>query len=120
MNRKQIVGRWGEEVAGEFLLGKGFSFLERNVHTPYGELDLVMIDKDVVVFVEVKTRTSTSFGTPEISIHAKKSDHILHSALAYMQIHTELQMNWRVDVVAVEGKPGDPEPAILWFENALQ
>ncbi|WP_276661388.1 YraN family protein, partial [Syntrophomonas wolfei] len=63
MNRE--LGLWGEELAAQYLGKKGYKILERNFYTRYGELDLVCEKDDNIVFVEVKTRRSTRFGSPE-------------------------------------------------------
>lgn len=119
MSRKQQVGRWGEQLAEEFLLERGCRLVERNARTPYGEIDRVMRMAEVTVFVEVKMRTSRTFGLPEEAITAKKRAHMLQAAQAYLQSHPELDGDWRVDVIAIEARPGESDPQIVWFENAL-
>ncbi len=113
------MGRWGEQLAEQYLLERGCELVERNARTPYGEIDRIVRQDGVVVFVEVKTRTSASFGLPEASITARKREHLLQSAEAYLQAHPELDGDWRVDVVAIEGRPGQHNPQIVWFENAV-
>ena len=78
-NYRQELGRWGENLAADYLLERGYSILERNVHTSYGEIDLVACQEfsqtgsgegltatpeSVIVFVEVKTRSSSAFAHP--------------------------------------------------------
>jgi putative endonuclease len=119
MARKQAVGRWGERLAEEYLIQRGYSFIERNVRTPYGEIDLVMqADSDVLVFVEVKTRKTATFGKPEESITAQKRTHMVQSAESYLLQHPVFCGDWRVDVIAIY-QPGSEAPEIRWFENAL-
>jgi putative endonuclease len=119
MARKQMIGKWGERMAEEYLTSAGLLFIERNVRTPYGEIDLVMqTEGDVLVFIEVKTRKTQSFGKPEESITAKKKTHMLQSAEAYLLQHPEIHGDWRVDVIAIY-QPGSSDPEITWFENAL-
>ncbi len=119
MNHKQGVGRWGERQAEEFLIRQGYCLLERNARTTYGELDLVMQREDVVVFVEVKTRTSGSFALPEDAVNHRKQQHLLQSAEAYMQAHPDLPSNWRIDVVAITRQQAGRPPEFAWFENAV-
>jgi putative endonuclease len=119
MARRQTIGRWGEEVAAQFLQEKGYEILQRNVYTPYGELDIVARCGEIIVFVEVKTRTSSSFGLPEISVGPRKVRHLLDSALAFMQQYMGCEDAWRVDVIAIEGRPGGPISHIEVFENAV-
>lgn len=116
---KQRIGRWGEETAVQFLINKGLRLIARNVRTPYGEIDLVMMDDSGLIFVEVKTRTNDRFGFPEEAITYRKREHLIQSADAYLQVHPELPDSWRIDVIAIRGKPSQPEPEIEWFQNAV-
>jgi putative endonuclease len=119
MARRQTIGRWGESVAAQFLQARGYEILQRNLRTAYGELDIIARCAGTIVFVEVKTRTSSSFGLPEISVGTRKIQHLLDSANAFMQAYTGPEVEWRVDVIAVEGHPGGPDPHIEVFENAV-
>ncbi len=118
---RQQVGRWGEDVALEALSQKGLRLVGRNVRTPYGEIDLILQDGDEVVFVEVKARTTGSFGLPETAVNGRKQGRMVRSALHWLQNHPEWAGGWRVDVVAVCGKPGMAAAAeVTWFPNAVQ
>ena len=118
-NYRQRIGAWGERLAEKYLLDRGFELIERNYRTRYGEVDLVMRQADLLVFVEVKTRSNDTFGFPEDSVTPLKQEHLLLAAEQYLDDHPELPENWRVDVVAILGKPGATPPEIVWFENAL-
>ena len=118
---RQQVGRWGEDVALEALSQKGLRLVGRNVRTPYGEIDLILQDGDEMVFVEVKARTTGSFGLPETAVNGRKQGRMVRSALHWLQNHPEWAGGWRVDVVAVCGKPGMAAAAeVTWFPNAVQ
>lgn len=117
--RKAIVGRWGEQVAERFLQTHGYNILARNARTPYGELDLVAQSGEEIVFVEVKTRTSMAFGLPEEAVTPQKRAHILDAAQYFLQMNFERECDWRVDVIAIQGSPGEANPQIEWFENAI-
>jgi putative endonuclease len=119
MARNQRIGKWGEDLAENFLIAKGLLVIDRNVFTPYGELDIVARQDDTIVFVEVKARTSMSFGFPETALNARKKAHLVDAASYYMQQHLDLEGDWRVDVIAIRGNPSNPTPEIEWFENAL-
>ncbi|MCK4741179.1 MAG: YraN family protein, partial [Anaerolineales bacterium] len=67
MTRRKRLGEWGEAEARRYLETMGYVFVDRNYRAQEGEIDLVMQDGDIVVFVEVKTRTSNKFGAPEES-----------------------------------------------------
>lgn len=116
---KQSIGRWGEEVAVRFLEGKGLKLVERNVRTAYGEIDLIMMDGADLLFIEVKARTTATYGLPEDAITARKREHLIHSAEAYLQLHTDMPDSWRIDVIAIRGKPAIADPEIEWFQNAV-
>jgi len=115
---KQKLGYWGEAQAEEFLIQNGYDILGKNVRTPYGEIDIVAWKNWVTVFVEVKTRKSTTFGMPETSITPKKRDSILKSASAYLQENPEYDGDWRVDVIAIQ-RFDSGQPQIVHFENAI-
>jgi putative endonuclease len=117
-NRQQRIGRWGEQIAAEYLAKKGYRMLATNVRTPYGEIDLLCQREGQLVFVEVKTRTSQAFGYPEDSITPRKQAHMLSAAEHYLQEH-EIDDDWQFDVIAVEGSPGGKPPHITHFENVL-
>jgi putative endonuclease len=117
---RQSFGRWGETLAANYLSKKGYLILDRNVRTPYGEIDLVTVDGKVTVFVEVKTRRSSKYGFPEDAIDPLKIEHIINSARAYLQSHPEVRGDWRIDVIAIIGKVNDPPEEIEHFENAIK
>lgn len=113
----QALGRWGEQKAAAFLEKHGYRIIERNFRTPYGEIDIIAQRDSVYVFVEVKTRRSTSFGLPEEAITQRKRTHILASAQAYLQKKADLNSDWRIDVIAVQTEANQPK--ITHFENAI-
>lgn len=117
--RNQIIGQWGEEVAAQYLEKQGCQVLDRNVRTPYGELDIIIRQGEQLVFVEVKTRRGTSFGMPEAAVDRRKQEHLLASAQHYLQSRHALVSDWRVDVVAIIGEPAAGVDQIIWFENAV-
>jgi len=133
-NARQKLAGWGETYAAEYLKERGFEVIGRNARTPYGEIDLVAIgagqpgqktgDKigsgRVILFVEVKTRSSTAYGYPEQAITRRKREHMRAAALAYLQVHPELEGDWRIDVMAIY-RPDPQQPAVVdYFENAVQ
>jgi putative endonuclease len=129
---RQAFGRWGESLAAEYLAGQGYTILERNARTPYGEIDLVARQVEefsaaegdqsrayATIFVEVKTRSSRSFGLPEEAVTSRKQAHMLAAAQAYLQQHPELEGSWRIDVIAIQRYHASEPPTILHFENAV-
>lgn len=118
MRARKDLGRWGESLAAEYLIQRGYNILDRNVRTPYGEVDLIAQNSEGVVFVEVKTRASDSLGPPEISITPRKQEHMLSAAQAYLQAHPHLEGTWRVDVIAIQRLPNQ-QSEIVHFENVF-
>ena len=97
------TGRRGEEAARSVLKKRGYKIVETNARVRHGEIDVVAKKKDCHVFVEVRTRTSREFGTPEESITKRKRDKLVTCALDYVATHRELHDRaWRIDVVAIE------------------
>lgn len=124
-SRKEL-GRWGESFAAEYLRDLGYEIISRNVRTPYGEIDIIAQQTSnttkheiMTVFVEVKTRTSKSYGYPEEAITPRKQINLVSAAQHYLQEHSEFDMHWRIDVIAIERYP-NKSPSIKHFENALQ
>lgn len=119
MKSNKSLGSWGEAIAAEYLNTRGHVILERNYRTQYGEIDLITMDENTVVFVEVKTRTSQKFGHPEEAISNLKKAHLLASAQAYLQANFDLDRDWRIDVIAIEQLEKKGSPVITHFENII-
>jgi putative endonuclease len=115
---RQAVGHWGEDTAAGYLEANGYIILARNVHTPHGEIDIVASKYRMLVFVEVKTRSSHSFAFPEASVTPRKQAHMLSAAETYLDQHPESGDTWQFDVIAIEGKPGG-KAQIEHFENVI-
>lgn len=95
-------GRVGEDRAASFLEQAGYHIVRRNVRLPGGEIDLVCRDRDVIVFVEVKLRTSAHFGTAVSAVNAAKRRTLRRLAADFVQIVAP-NARYRFDVVAVDG-----------------
>jgi len=117
--KRRDTGIHGERLARDFLSKKGYRIVDTNFRCPQGEIDIIARDKDCLVFVEVRTKKSLSFGTPEESITPAKMERLRATANHYLQTHDDLPPLWRIDVVAVEldqkGKPS----RIELIENAV-
>jgi putative endonuclease len=117
-NAKQVLGREGERVAEQFLKKKGFKLVERNYRCAAGELDLIVLDKRVVVFVEVKTRTGHGFGSPLEAVAYHKQQKMIQAAQYFLSEKGLHQRDARFDVVGVSW-PGR-EPVVEHIENAFE
>ncbi len=118
MKRKE-VGALGERIAVEYLRKKGYHIRETNFRRQEGEIDIIAQDRDYLVFVEVRTRTSSEFGTPEESVTKAKKEKLVSLALAYLQTHSNLPPSWRIDVVAIELDQSSKVSRIELIKNAL-
>lgn len=105
-SHNQQVGRWGEKLAADYLTTRGYCILHQNYRTSYGELDIVALHDDQIVFVEVKTRTNSNSGYPEDALTPRKVDHLMNAAGAYLEANPDSPQEWKVEVVAIIGKPG--------------
>lgn len=95
------IGTGGEERAAKFLSRQGYRILERNYRTPFGEIDLIALDRDELVFVEVKTRTNDVFGSPELAVNPRKQGRMIRAALGYIKSKKLHQVPCRFDVIAI-------------------
>jgi putative endonuclease len=110
-------GARGERAAEKFLISKSFRLIERNYRYGRGEIDLIFDDHGIIVFVEVKARSSDVYGEPEDSITPRKRKQIRKVAEAYLWEKNITDTECRFDVVAIKWD-GDKE-IINYFENAF-
>lgn len=99
-SRKKL-GDWGEALAAEHLRGKGYEIVERNWRCQQGEIDIVAWAGLQLVFVEVKTRSSTRMGDPEEALTQQKARRLKELATIYVA-EMGRDADWRIDLVAVE------------------
>ena len=114
---RKLLGRIGEDSASRYLTQQGYRILERNFRITAGEIDLIALDRDTIVFVEVKTRTSDAYGAPELAVDARKQARMTKAALAYLKARKLHQMACRFDVVAITRMP---EERIDLIRNAFE
>jgi putative endonuclease len=119
MSRKD-TGALGEKLAGEFLKKKGCRILQTNYRCPRGEIDIIALDRDCLVFIEVRTKICLEYGTPEESITANKMKHLKNAAQYYRQSHERLPPSWRIDVIAIELDASSRCKRLDLIENALE
>jgi len=119
MNRQE-VGKLGEKAARKFLKKQGYRIREVGFRCPHGEIDIIAQRKDCLVFVEVRTKSSLDFGTPEESITQAKKKKLVTLALTYANTHQNLPSLWRIDVVAIELDDKGKTRRIELIENAVE
>ncbi len=117
MSSHLSFGRRGEDLAASYLAKKGLLLVERNVRTPYGEIDLILLDGEVVVFTEVKTRSASTFGGPRSAVNSKKRRRISMAAQSFL-----IRKGWqdraaRFDIVGIV--MADSEPCIDHLADAF-
>jgi len=96
------LGKWGEQVAADYLLEQGYAILARNWKSPYGELDLIARRLDTLSFVEVKTRSGRNYGWPEEAITAQKQEHLINCVQTYLDEQpVDPNVDWQIDVIAI-------------------
>ena len=104
-DQRQVFGRASERLAEGLLRAKGYRILDRNVRTSLGELDLVAEDRGVVVFVEVKGRTTKAFGGALLAVNHRKRAKLAKLAEQYLARRHWSDRLCRFDVVLVHGRP---------------
>lgn len=117
--KRRETGALGERIACEFLGKNGYDILEKNYRCPDGEIDIIAKQKDTLVFIEVRTRKSRLFGSPEESITQVKKERLRALAEHYGQNHDNLPLTWRIDVVAIQMDDSGKVSRIELVENAV-
>ena len=114
------IGRNAEKQAADFLRGRGYRILETNVRFTVGEVDIIAEDGPTLVFVEVRARRPSRFGTPEDSLTAGKRRRVVHAVELYQQSrHLKEDRPLRIDVVAIDLQPSGVATRIELIQNAF-
>lgn len=117
---KKKLGDFGEQLAADILTKRGYTIIGRQVRTPYGEIDLIAEAPSGVLFVEVKTRRTMQFGTPEESITEAKREHIARSVEHYRQVNHILSKVFQVDAITILIDGVTKKAVIRHIENILE
>lgn len=117
MSSHHEIGERGEALAVDYLIKMGYRILEKNWRFAKAEIDIIAMDDDILAFIEVKTRSSTSFGSPDSFVNPTKEQLITDAALAYME---KVDHDWEVrfDIVSVLLRPYR-EPEIKHIRDAF-
>ena len=116
---RQNAGREAEAFALLHLQGQGLQLIAQNWLCKRGELDLVMLDGDAVVFVEVRYRRHSSWGGALESVDFRKQEKLINAAQLFLQQEAQWAGHpCRFDVIAIQGDPGDAAP-LDWLKNAF-
>jgi len=117
LNRQQQFGKRSERLALNYLKLKGYRILETNYRSSVGEIDIIAREKDTLVFVEVKARSSRRFGSAKGAVTPKKQRKISMAALDYLKRTGQAEARARFDVVAIDTAAG--QTAIEVVKNAF-
>lgn len=117
MYRNKEIGSKGENLATDFLISKGYTILERNWRFKKAEIDIIAKDTNVLIFIEVKTRSYSFYGEPESFVDKRKKKFIADAASQYMQ---QINYDWaiRFDIIGILLKK-DKAPIISHFKDAF-
>jgi len=119
MSGLQPRGRFWEQTAESFLNNNGLKTLNRNYRCRLGEIDLVMLDRNTLVFTEVRYRGNDGYGSGAESVNLGKQRRIIRVAQSYLQQHSQHPLiACRFDVVSIGRKNGKTE--LNWIRNAFQ
>ena len=100
MEEKHVLGKKGETIAKDYLLEKSYSIVEKNWRYLKAEIDLIAQKDDVIVFVEVKTRSSANYGDPESFVSDKQQKMIINAAHQYI-IKNDIESEARFDIISI-------------------
>lgn len=103
MNNNQVYGIKGEELAAKYLKKHGYKIIKRNYKCPVGEIDIIAKDKDILVFIEVKSRNSLAYGRPAEAVDEFKQRKLTQLAKYYINLNNLYNVFARFDVVEVLG-----------------
>jgi putative endonuclease len=118
-NHRGSFGQRGERLAAQLLRQRGLKILERHLTSPAGEIDIVAVDGDTIVFVEVKTRQSSDIREALEAVDSKKQAQLTRLALAYLKRNKWLERPARFDVVGIAWPPHG-KPIIKHVDNAFE
>ncbi len=101
MYQKHIIGKFGEDEAVKYLEQNGYIILDRNFRCKRGEIDIIALEKEKIVFIEIKSRTNEKYGLPADAVTTQKIKHILNTAEYYLYIRNLENIAVRIDVIEI-------------------
>jgi putative endonuclease len=112
-----LTGKLGEDKASDFLVKAGYSIIERNFQKKHGDIDIIAKDGDTYVFIEVKTRNSDAYGSPEEYMTPRKIYTLTHSVQYYCYIRKLVNVKMRIDLITLILKSDLDVEKIDHFKN---
>jgi putative endonuclease len=111
-------GQQAEQQACQYLQKHGLKLVQQNYRCPTGEIDLIMKDKDMLIFVEVRYRKHTQFGSGAETVNNQKQKKLISAALHYLQRHANSKQACRFDVVSMANESHTED--LQWIQDAFQ
>lgn len=119
MNRKKVVGNFGEKLACEYLIKKGYKIVDRNIKTSYFEIDIIAEKNNLYIFVEVKTRTSNIYGGADGAISSRKIKSIKRGAGRYIFKNKIDENMVRFDFISVDINKNEKSAKIKHYKDII-
>ena len=116
-----ITGKSAEKAACQYLKKLNFKLIEKNYRCRFGEIDIIMLDKQSLVFIEVRFRKNKNYGSGAESVTIGKQKKLINTASHYLQNHPEsARYSTRFDVISISEEPTLSCNKIEWIRNAFQ
>lgn len=101
MHHNLLIGKIGEEIATKYLQNNSIIVIQRNFYCRFGEIDIIAKDKNELVFIEVKTRTTNKYGKPSEAVNLQKQKHLRKSIEYYLYSNKITNAKVRIDVMEI-------------------
>ena len=119
MLKSSVLGKFGENIAKNYISKKGLNIIERNYHSRYGEIDIIAQINNIIAFIEVKTRKNNSIVKPVESVNKSKRNKIFKTAFTYLE-RNNIKFQPRFDIIEILTKGSECEVLnINHIENAF-
>ncbi len=115
-NTAQKVGTTGENMAVEWLVAAGYSIVARNYRFEKAEIDIIAQKQELIIFVEVKTRSRSRLQQPESAVSVRKQQHLFRAATAFLEMHGLNNLPARFDIISIAL---DQDPPLIHIEDAF-
>ena len=119
MNYNQKVGMFGEELACKYLNGKGYIIVDRNIKDSYQEIDIISKKDDLIVFIEVKTRTNNNLESADEAIDKKKTEYLNKAIENYCYKNNIDVEKIRIDLIAINIDKQNKKANIKHYKNII-
>ncbi len=120
LRKTKVIGNYGEQLAKNFLIKKGYDFIAQNYYLRGGELDLIMKKDGILIFVEVKTRIASFFGDGQESVNSNKKRKLIRAILHYLEKNKiKFGHIWQLDLIDIQLQKNINFGTIKHYQNIL-